>query len=117
MKLVLETLMTGIQSQPVIFERYFVYRIQNMISLRPDESESSGLRALEEEIVTLGLRSGEIRADLPVEILVGLFEFAFIEMAQQYYRAPVEFDASAVIEQCVDLFMNGARRRSVDQGA
>lgn len=81
-----------------------------MISLRLDESAESGLRDLEVAIVELGQRSGEIRTDLPVELLIGLFEFAFIEVAQQFYRAPEQFDAAKSIQQCVDLYLNGARK-------
>lgn len=91
--LLLIELMEGIQAQKEIFEKYLVYQIQNMISLRRDD----------------GVKSGEIRNDLPVEILTALFEFVFIEVAQQFYMNPEKFKAHEVIEQCVDLFMNGAK--------
>jgi AcrR family transcriptional regulator len=107
MTLILGELIEGIQTQKEIFERYFVYRIQNMISLKQDESAQSGLYFLEIEIIELGQKNDEIRKDLPLEILTGLFEFVFIKVAQQFYRDPEHFATSQVIEQCVDLFMNG----------
>lgn len=108
---VLMELMEGVAKQPVIFEKYFIYRIQNMIALRQDESAHSGLISLEQAIVDLGQQSGELRTDLPQALLLALIEFAFIEVAQQYYRAPDTFKASQTIEDCVDLFMNGAASR------
>jgi AcrR family transcriptional regulator len=104
---ILSELMEGVQAQPEIFEKYFVYRIQNMLALQPNESTQSGLYLLEAEIIALGQKEGEIRADLPFDILTGLFEFVFVKVAQQFYREPDKFKSKKVIEQCVDLFMTG----------
>jgi AcrR family transcriptional regulator len=107
MLMVLDEVLSGVQAQPEIFESYFVYRIQHMISLQTDESARSGLYSLEAELIELGQRQGEIRADLPFEILTGLFEFVFVKVAQQFYQEPQKFKTGLVLEQCVDLFMNG----------
>ena len=109
LRLILAELIEGVQAQKEIFESYFIYRIQNMIALHPNESAQSGLYLLEAEIIELGQHSDEIRSDLPLEILTGLFEFVFIKVAQQFYQEPEKFKTSPVIEQCVDLFMNGVR--------
>ena len=109
MLMVLNEVLSGVQAQPEIFESYFVYRNQNMISLKPNESARSGLYALEAELIALGQSQGEIRADLPFEILTGLFEFVFVKVAQQFYQDPQKFKTGLVLEQCVDLFMNGVR--------
>ena len=106
---ILNELMQGVQAQKDIFEKYFIYRIQNMISLQQSESAQSGLYLLEAEIIALGQKDGEIREDLPLDILTGLFEFVFVKVAQQFYKEPDKFRARKVIEQCVDLFMNGVR--------
>ncbi|HLO28765.1 MAG TPA: TetR/AcrR family transcriptional regulator [Anaerolineales bacterium] len=105
----LSDLMQGVQAQKDIFEKYFTYRIRNMISLNQSESAQSGLYLLETEIITLGQKNAEIRTDLPLDILTGLFEFAFVNVAQQFYKEPGKFKPRKVIEQCVDLFMNGVR--------
>ena len=109
MRMVLNEVLSGLQAQPEIFESYFVYRIQNMISLQPNESARSGLYSLEAELIALGQHQGEIRSDLPFEILTGLFEFVFVKVAQQFYQDPQKFKTGLVLEQCVDLFMNGVR--------
>lgn len=107
--LVLGELMRGVQAEREIFEKYLVYRIRNMIALHPDESEKSGIKLLATEIIQLGQKSTEIRNDLPMDLLMGLFEFAFIKIAQQFYLEPERFKADKAIEQCVDLIMNGAK--------
>lgn len=103
-------LMEGVQAQREIFEKYFSYRIRQMLALKPDESAYSGLYLLEEEIIRLGQASGELRTDLPIGLLTGLFEFVFIEIAQQFYLTPDAFDAELTIQQCVDLFLNGTKK-------
>jgi len=105
----LSELMEGVQAQKEIFEKYFSYRIKNMIALSQDEGAQSGLIVLENEIVESGQKSGELRSDLPLDILVDLIEFVFIEVAQKFYMEPEQFKANEAIERYVDLFMNGAK--------
>lgn len=107
---ILSELMEGIQSQKEIFEKYLTYQIQNMISLRRDAVPKSGFEMLGIEIIELGQKSGEIRDDLPLEILKAFFDFVFVEVAQQFYVDPEKFNTPEVIEQCVNLFLNGAKK-------
>jgi AcrR family transcriptional regulator len=104
-------LMAGVQAQKDIFEKYFIYRIQQMIALRQDESARSGFSSLGTAVIALGQQSAEIRDDLPFDLLEALFEFVFIEVAQRFYKQPETFNARETIEQCVDLFMNGVQPR------
>lgn len=109
MIMILGTLMEGVQAQKEIFERFLVYQIQNMISVQRDGGIKSGLRSLAREIILLGQSDGGIRSDLPFDILVALFEFVFVEVAQEFYMQPEDFNAAQTIEHCVDLFLNGAK--------
>lgn len=110
---ILEVLFAGVQREKEIFEKYFVYQIQNMLSLSREDGFKSGMRQLAMEIITLGQKDGEIRKDLSFDILVALFEFVFVEVAQECYMNPETFDARQTIESCVDLFMNGAKSEAV----
>jgi AcrR family transcriptional regulator len=109
LRAILSELLEGIQVQREIFKKYFVYRIQQMLSLDQDESAQSGLHLLEARIIELGQHSGEVRSDLPLDLLSGLFEFVFIKLAQQFYREPERFEARRAIEQGVELFMNAVK--------
>jgi len=105
----IKEMMEGVKAQAELFERYFVYRIQQMLSLKRDRRTEKGLFLLESEVIRLGQESGELRTDIPLVVLQGFFEFIFIEVAQQYYQNPVEFDADRIIPDCVDLFLNGTK--------
>jgi AcrR family transcriptional regulator len=109
-KSILEVLIEGIQRENDIFEKYFIYQIQNMLSLSRDAGMKSGMKSLAREIIVLGQKDGELRNDLPFDILVALFEFVFVEVAQEFYMHPETFNAAETIESCVDLFMNGAKK-------
>lgn len=109
---VFNLLIEGVQAQKEIFEAFLVYRMKQVISFRPVNGERSGLYQLVHEIVRLGQQGGDLRADLPDDLLEGLFEFAFIEAVKPLYLEPEGFNASESIERCVDLFLNGARAQT-----
>lgn len=104
-------LIQGVQAQKEIFENYLVYQMKNTISLKKEPGEKSGIEILAAEIIKLGQESSEIQKDLPLEIMIDLFVFTFIEAAKQFYMDPDRFIALEVIEQCADLFMNGVKKR------
>jgi len=110
---ILSELIAGVRAQKDVFEKYLVYQIQNMISLHRDAGVKSGIKLLAREIIVLGQENEEIRQDIPLDILLALFEFAFIEVAQEFYMKPESFDAQVAIEYIVDLFMNWSKRRDM----
>ena len=109
LRLVYGELLAGVRAQPEIFDRFLVYRTQNIISLHKSEAERGGIDPLAEEILRLGRQQGEIRGDLPSPMLEDLFEFAFIELVKQFSLAPETFDAPRAIEWSIDLFLRGAQ--------
>ena len=106
----LSELMDWVIDQNVLFEKYFTYQVQNMISLHSDQGRASGFKLLGTEIIRLGQQSGEIRQDLPSEMVIALFEFIFIKVAQKYYQDPPSYNAGEVIGQYVDLFLSAVQR-------
>jgi len=102
-------LIEGIQTQKEIFAAFWIYRMKQVISFDPAEDEKTGLVQLVDEIIHLGQQNGELRTDLPDDLLSGLFEFAFIAAIQSFYRQPDHFNANETIARCVDLFLNGAQ--------
>lgn len=106
---ILNELVEGVQAQKEIFEKYLIYRVQNIISFHKVESEKSGIELPITEMIVLGQKSAEIRNDLPLEIMLDLFEFVFIEIAKQFFMEPEKFNAREAIEIGVDLFLNGVK--------
>ena len=105
----LTVLVQGVQAQKQIFEAFMVYRMKQVISFRPPVDAPSGLSVLVREIIRLGQENHELRSDLPVEMLEELFEFVLIEAIKPGYLEPEAFDPHRSINQCVDLFINGAK--------
>lgn len=106
---VFRVLIEGVQAQGAIFEAFMVYRMKQVTSFKPVEGEQSGLSFLIHEIIDLGQQSHELRTDLPEEYLSGLFEYTLIAAIRPYYLDPASFDPQRSVDQCVDLFMNGAK--------
>jgi len=102
-------LIEGVQSQKQIFEAFMVSRMKQVISFRPLEGEQTGLSLLIHEIIKLGQQNQELRTDVPEDVLEGLFEFAIIAAIKPFYLEPEKFNPRQSIEQCVDVFMNGAK--------
>lgn len=109
---VFNLLVQGVQQNKEIFAKYMVYRMRIMVSFEPADSDKSGFYLLGTEIVRLGQEDGEIRDDLPMNVLRELFEFAFIEAVKQFYMEPAKFDVGEIIERYVDLCLNGIRRQA-----
>ena len=109
MILLFSELIAGVQRAKDFFERYIVYRMQKMISFNQDDGEKSGFYLVGMKIIKLGQKSAEIRTDLPLYVLEDMLEFTFIAVVKQFYLEPERFNARAAIEQCVDLFINGAK--------
>jgi transcriptional accessory protein Tex/SPT6 len=110
----LKELIQAVRQRQELFEIYFTYRTQKMVSLKRQDAQVSGLQRLETEIIRLGREQGEISPDLPIEFLEALYEFTFIMVAQNFYRDPQRFDAESTIACCVDLFMDGAAQNRKD---
>lgn len=108
MMYIFDDLITGIQIQKEVFEKYLIYRVQSILSLQKQDTDAgSGLHVVILEIIRLGKEQGEIRGDIPQLIIEDLFEFILISITKQLYFAEGAFEPQTVIEQCVDLFMTG----------
>lgn len=100
-------LMDGVKPNHDIFEQYIVYRMQSMVSFQPKPEESSGIKALSQQILQSGQAAGEIRTDLDLNILMDLFEFTFIEIVKQFYKLRDTFEQNKTITSLVDLLITG----------
>ncbi|MDP4121394.1 MAG: TetR/AcrR family transcriptional regulator [Bacillota bacterium] len=110
MTVIMRMLIGGVSQYKDIFEKFMVYNLQRLMSLELDKTSRAGFANLGEFITKLGQKNGEIRNDIPVDLIMNLFEFVFIEVVRQYFRSPDTFDHSAVIDQCVELFINGVKK-------
>lgn len=114
MKSVFNELLTGVQAQSVIFEKYLIYRMQHWISFHQEKDEKSGFQLLASEIVRLGQTDGELRSDLPTGILEDLCEYVFMLAVKEFYLNSENFSAPQSIQLSVDVFLNGTKTKSKD---
>lgn len=108
LRLIFNQLVEGVQRNRDIFEAFMVYRMKQVLSFRPEEGDQSGLTGLIHEVIVLGQQGGDLRSDLPEDLLSGLFEYAVIATVKPFYLQPESYNAPEAIERCIDLFLNGA---------
>lgn len=109
MTYVIGSLMDGVRRQKVIFEKYLVYIMKQVINLSPSDDNDSGIGKLLSDVVKRGIEDGEIRNDLSEGMIEDYFVFIFIEVAKQFYLNPEGFDQDEVINKSVDIFLNGMK--------
>jgi AcrR family transcriptional regulator len=109
---VFSELLSGVQAQKVIFEKYLIYRMQHWASFQLQEHEKSGFLLLAAEIVRLGQLDGELRKDLPAGVLEDLCEYVFMLAVKEFYLNPEKFSAPRSIRRCADIFLNGAKTKT-----
>lgn len=106
---VINSLMDGVKRQKVIFEKYLVYIMKQVIDLKPSDENESGINKLISAVVSLGIADGEIRRDIDESVIKDYFAFIFIEVAKQFYLDPEGFDQEDTIKKSVNIFLNGMK--------
>ena len=102
--------------QEDIFRAYFAYRMYNKFQLPEDHSIKSGGHVFFEEIVKLGQQSGELRTDIPVEAFLKHLELVLAIIITDLIHRKDDLVLSKLIEENVDIFLNGVRVRGGDDG-
>lgn len=95
-----------------IFRVYLSYQIQKVMMASHEEIQRSGAHDFLGEIIRLGQELGEIRRDLPFEVLVSQADNIRASAGMRWLIDPERFAAQDYIEKSVDLFLFGAEDRS-----
>lgn len=103
-----DQLLNGVKRRKIIFEKYLIYKMRELVSFDRDKKNESGMKTPINVIIRLGQESGEIRSDLPTEMLSELIQFAFIELVKSYYSDSENFNSNLSIEQSISIFLRGA---------
>lgn len=94
-----------------IYKIYFAYRMQKKFQLQEDPSIRSGYFDFVAEIVRLGQEAGELREDLPIEVLSNHLEFVYACVVVDMMCGKKDFSLRKSIEENVDIFLDGTRNR------
>ena len=112
-RLYMEDLMRGVMNEPLIFEKFIIYVMKNLVGFDASDTNPSGITDLLEWIIRAGYEEDKIDLSLPYGLIVDLFIFSFVEMTKIYYRDKENFDMDKAVNMCVDLFMKGIKRKAV----
>lgn len=95
-----------------LLKKYFAYRMQTFEQPVRDRSlKQSGFHLVLEYIVNLGKEKGEIRKDIPTEVLAMQLESLHNITIIRWLIIPDEFPVNDSITWNVNLFLDGAANR------
>lgn len=95
-----------------ISEIYIAYRVQNLFQAFKDPSLRSGFTGVLAKIIALGQETGELRRDIPGELLTNQLEFIHASTVMGWLADPEKFPVTENIARNVDMFLNGASHRA-----
>lgn len=87
------------------------YRLKNMFNGSGNKNEKTGTQSIMAEIIGKGQQSGEIRRDVPIELLVWQLDLLRGAITLEWLKTPSKFKLRDRITKIVDLFMDGAAGR------
>ncbi len=94
-----------------LYKKYFAYRMQILEQSIKDQSLRSGFHSALAHIIGLGQKAGEIRKDIPAEVLAHQFESVHAFTIAAWLAIPEDFPVHKSIAWNVELFLNGAMDR------
>jgi len=105
----LELFMIKIMQSSELYQIYIRYRLQNVMDVKINEQLRSGAEQYVLQIILKGQETGEIRSDLPLQLLVSNFEYSTVTLAMIWIHQPDNFNLKDSSMKIVDLFLNGAK--------
>ncbi len=94
-----------------IMEKYIAYRMQNLGQACRDKSIRSGFEEILIRIIEIGQKAGEIRDDIPIEMLTNQLHFIHASILIGWLAHSERYSAYESIAKNVDLFLNGALKK------
>jgi len=91
-----------------LYEIYISYRLQHITSPQINKALRSGVAENIATIIDAGQKSGEIRTDMPLELLVSNLELLSVIQAMVWLRYPDQFSVEATSKMFTALFLDGA---------
>ncbi|UCD34210.1 MAG: TetR/AcrR family transcriptional regulator [Nitrospiraceae bacterium] len=96
------------KSKEDIYTIYLNYLLRNLNNPSSRDSRQSGFEDIFSMIVKLGQQSGDLRKDMPVELLVKVLEVMFLTACINWLSDPKLFPLEKTLAQTVSLIIEGA---------
>jgi len=93
-----------------LYQIYISYRMANMSNPTLNKKLRSGADEFVATIIHAGLESGELRTDIPMEVLVANLELLSTLQAMAWLHYSDKFSLTASSKMLADLFLNGAMK-------
>lgn len=92
-----------------LYKKYFAYRMQTLGQSIKGETPRSGFQLALAHIIALGQETGEIRKDIPSEVLAQQLESLHAVTVANWLYIPERFSVDKSISWNVDLLLNGVK--------
>lgn len=106
----LATTTQWVQAHEDIYRAYVSYRLQHLLQVINDQAMRSGFEAILAMIIQAGQEQGEIRTDIPLEILARNLEMMLLLPHVSWLADPDSFPLEPQIAVTMEIFLNGAAR-------
>lgn len=101
-------IITRVMQNREVYEIYISYRLQHITKPEVHKQLRSGIAENLTAIIASGQQMGELRNDIPLEILLGNLEMLSVIQALVWLRFPQQFSIGTTSKMFIDLFLNGA---------
>ncbi|MDI6908175.1 MAG: TetR/AcrR family transcriptional regulator [Thermoanaerobacterales bacterium] len=91
---------------------YITFRMQDVLRDGEKNIRRSRITAILQEILIRGQEAGEIRRDIPLQMMVIQLDTIRLTMIMGWLKDPEEFSVQTFIAKSIDLFLNGCMNRS-----
>ena len=99
-----------------IYKVYVGYRMGNLLQPGQDQSARSGFSTILEAVLAAGQKSGELRKDIPPQILSLHLEMMYFGLLICWLSDAKSFTFKKAHEQIINLFLEGAAHNSKSKG-
>lgn len=99
-----------------IYRIYVGYRMRNLLRSDLTQADRSGFNKVVEAVIAAGRKSGELRQDIPLQVLALHLEMMYFGMLICWLSDAKPFTFKKANEQVINLFLEGAAKNSKSKG-
>ena len=108
--------MRHIMQSRELYEIYISYRMAHINKPHINDKLRSGVAENTAAIIQAGQESGEIRTDIPLQVMVGNLELLSLMQSMGWLRYPEQFSLDDSSKMLAELFLNGAANGAANHG-
>ncbi len=99
-----------------IYRIYVGYRMRNLLRTDFTQADRSGFNKVVEAVIAAGRKSGELRQDIPLQVLALHLEMMYFGTVICWFSDAKSFSFKKANEQVINLFLEGSAKNSKSKG-